>query len=365
MTDNSETRLQLAVSAVEGAAAELHIVVAHQLYNRSQLRALKSVMERICTGTTSPRSLTVVLDTRGCTKAVERAGRRACGKATIMYSNIMEPLGCVVKALAGVDLHQNSSIAYVHDALPEMTFVEDIIHALVAAPRTPLFTTAPAESRSFVARALALAAFCDDITAGVALHHSADLLLHCWVESNTHALYDPICGMVKRDGVLIMSHLRNTMPVVSLDDERTLSSVCAKTGLGVEESARPSALCVVAKCRLQIGRAAAAFYRCRDDLGEEECVSDIVYSRRHGMVEFVRRLRSGTKLNSTILVPAVLAELGVDHSAKALGIDGSLNFLYRKEILRAYPQLPEHLRCVASRLTNKAVGMESHPPRRR
>ena len=88
-SDDEEAHLTLEVSEAEGAVAELHIIVIHQVQNRSQLRGLERVLAPLVAGVAAaaaaappPRaSLTVVLDPKGGSKAVEKAARKARGKA--------------------------------------------------------------------------------------------------------------------------------------------------------------------------------------------------------------------------------------------------------------------------------------------
>ena len=74
-SDEEDTHLTVEVSEAEGAAEELHIIVIHQVQNRSQLRALERVLAPLVAGVAAappPRaSLIVVLDSQGGTKAVD------------------------------------------------------------------------------------------------------------------------------------------------------------------------------------------------------------------------------------------------------------------------------------------------------
>jgi hypothetical protein len=133
------------------------------------------------------------------------------------------------------------------------------------------------------------------------------------------------------------------------------------------ESTKASALVAVAQCRLQVKRTAAAFYRSsREDLEDREIILDILYSKRHGLVHYARRVRCDSKLAATVLVPGIYAELGIDFAGAALGDHGgSLNRLFRKELFLAFPELPQRLRSMVSHLTNEAVALETPLPRRR
>ena len=371
-SDDEEAHLTVEVSEAEGAAEELHIIVIHQVQNRSQLRALERVLAPLVAGVAAaaaaaaappPRaSLTVVLDSQGGSKAVDKAARKACGKARVFSGDVMEPLACVERVMAGVPLHQLSSIAVVHDALPQPTFVEDALTALENSPSTPLFVVAPSDSHSFLMRAPALAGFLSEITSDVARHYSADLLLLCWANSANDSPYDAKSGTLK-----ICMALSNTLPLVTKDDERTLAAVLSKTGIHMMEATKASALVAVAQCRLQVKRTAAAFYRSsREDLEDREIVLDILFSKRHGLVHYARRVRCDSKLAATVLVPGIYAELGIDFAGAALGDHGgTLNRLFRKELFLAFPELPQRLRSMLSHLTNEAVALENPLPRRR
>ena len=63
-------------------------------------------------------------------------------------------------------------------------------------------------------------------------------------------------------------------------------------------------------------------------------ILDVILSKRHGLAQFIRRLRVNSKLAHTLFIPAIVLQFGLDDEAAMIDIHASMNFEFRKEILK-------------------------------
>ena len=270
----------------------------------------------------------------------------------------MKPLPSLKKAMEGFHLHSRSYIALIQDALPRGdTFAEDVLSSIARNPTCGLFVLSDSDSRSFMATAPFLVDFCAAVSPRAAQHHSADILLQCYASTSSIQMK----VIVEYDDFLLGQKM-NTVPPTTEADHEALAKVAGRTGLSIAECGSRMVCEISARLRTQIGRAVAAYYREEDISSSDDVILDVILSKRHGLAQFIRRLRVNSKLAHTLFIPAIVLHFGLDDEAAMIDIHASMNFEFRKEILKIYPELCQRMHDVMDRLARGGL-QTSSPPR--